>query len=128
MSYKNITTLAAVFAALNMNPDVKPDVSVWPERYHSHKTLEFNVQMTIDAINGPDWVVDWNDPEQEKHYLWCRVISKPERPSGRGLSLLVVGYDDSLTFFGPRLVFRSRAHAMHFYENFLSMWEDYYLG
>ena len=128
MHYKQITTLAAVFAALNMNPDVKPDVSVWPERYREHKTLEFNIQMAIDAVNGPDWVADWNDTNQRKYFLWLRIINKPGRVSGRGLSLFVVLYVVTITYVGPRLVFENEEKARHFYEHFLPLLEDYYLG
>jgi hypothetical protein len=126
--YKNITTLAAVFAALNMSAEVKPDVSAWPERYHQHKIHEFNIQMAIDAINGPDWVADWNDTDQYKYIIWWDIISKPERASGRGLSLDGVFCASSSTFVGPRLVFRSREHARHFAEHFLPLMESYYLG
>jgi hypothetical protein len=127
MKYKQITTLAAVFAALNLNPDTKPDVSAWPERYHAHKTHEFNVQMAIDAVNE-GWVADWNNTDQKKHFLWLWIIEKKERVSGRGLSLYGVYYVYTYTYVGPRLVFESEAKARHFYENFLALYEDYYLG
>jgi hypothetical protein len=127
MHYKEITTLAAVFAALNLNQEVKPDVSVWPARYHEHKIHEFDVQMAIDAING-DWVADWSDTAQYKYYLWLWVVEKKERVSGRGLALLDVRYDITYMRVGPRLVFESEEKAIHFYEHFLDLYENYYLG
>jgi hypothetical protein len=126
MHYKEITTLAAVFAALNLNPEVKPDVSVWPARYHEHKIHEFNVQMAIDAING-DWVADWNT-NQYKYYLWLWVVEKKERVSGRSLAWRSVVFVDTGTDVGPRLVFESEEKAIHFYEHFLDLYENYYLG
>ena len=128
MDYKKITTLAAVFAALNLPADVKPDVSAWPARYHAHKQFEYDVQMAIDAINGPDWVADWNDTTQEKYVIWWWIIDKPERASGRGLAVGVVGCACSYTGVGPLLVFRSRKHAEHFAKHFLPLMESYYLG
>ena len=127
MDYKKITTLAAVFAALNLPADVKPDVSAWPARYHAHKQHEYDVQMAIDAVNE-GWEADWNDTTQEKYYIWWRIISKPERASGRGLAFDDVYYDLSDANVGPRLVFRSRKHAEHFAKHFLPLMESYYLG
>jgi hypothetical protein len=127
MHYKEITTLAAVFAALNLNQEVKPDVSVWPARYHEHKIHEFDVQMAIDAING-DWVADWSDTAQYKYYLWLWVVEKKERVSRRSLALDGVSCNRALTGVDPRLVFESEEKAIHFYEHFLDLYENYYLG
>lgn len=128
MDYKKITTLAAVFAALNLPADEKPDVSRWPARYHAHKQHEYDVQMAIDAINGPDWVVDWNNTDQLKYYLWVYTEPDASRVSGRGLSLLDVYDDDSYAIVGPRLCFESREKALHFWEHFKPLYENYYLG
>lgn len=128
MHYKKITTLAAVFAALNMPADQKPDVSGWPPRYHAHKQFEYDVQMAIDAVNGPDWVVDWNNPEQRKYWLWVYTVPDANRVSGRGLSLDVVCYDVSNAIVGPRLCFESKEKALHFWEHFKPLYENYYLG
>ena len=132
MSYKKITTVAAVFAALSMNPDIKPDVSAWPEHWRAHKIIEFDVQMSIDAINGKNddgtqWVAKWGDPTQHKWEVWYDVVDKEDGVSGRGLSLVGVYCGAARTTVGPRLVFRSRAHAMHFHEHFLPLNEQYYL-
>lgn len=128
MNYKEITTLAAVFAALNLAPEVKPDVSVWPERYREHKTHEYNLQMAIDAVNGPDWVADWNNTDQPKYTIIWEIVENTERASGRGLAFGAVVFDDSAAFVGPRLVFRSREHADHFAKYFRVLFESYYLG
>lgn len=128
MHYKQITTLAAVFAALSMSAETKPDVSGWPERYHEHKTHEFNVQMAVDAVNGPDWVADWNDTNQRKYFIVWDIVQKESRVSGRGLAMYVVDFADDYAFVGPRLVFRSEEHARHFAKYFLEEIEMYYLG
>lgn len=128
MDYKKITTLAAVFAALNLPADEKPDVSRWPARYHAHKNTEYDVQMAIDAINGPEWVVDWNNPEQRKYWIWAYTVPDASRVSGRGLSLYDVNYDGTCTIVGPRLCFESREKALHFWEHFKWLYENYYLG
>jgi hypothetical protein len=73
-------------------------------------------------------VADWSDTAQYKYYLWLWVVEKKERVSGRGLALFVVRYDITYSGVGPRLVFESEEKAIHFYEHFLDLYENYYLG
>jgi hypothetical protein len=126
MSYKQITTVAAAFAAMGLAPDFTPDVSMWPEHFREHKKVEFTLQMMVTAING-EWVEDWNDTTQLKWFIWWDIIKKETRVSGSGLSFFAACFDDSRTCVAPRLVFENSEKAEHAAEHFLELYEAYYL-
>ncbi len=126
MSFKQITTVAAAFAAMGLTPDLTPDVSMWPERFREHKKIEFQLQMVVAAING-DWVEDWNNTSQWKWFIWWDIIKKEGRVSGSGLSFGAASYAYSCTVVGPRLVFENSEKAEHAAEHFLELYEAYYL-
>ena len=119
--YKTITTIAAAIAAVL--PDPKRD-----ERDQKRKEVEDQLTKVVDAINGPDFVADWNNTKQRKYVIVWEIVNKPGRVSGRGLSLRAVLCAATRAYVGPRLVFENEEKALHCAEHFLPLWESYYLG
>lgn len=137
VAYTKVKTIAAARKVFGISQRFVPDVSMWPEFMQAHKIIEYDVQLVIAAINGPkkrvpkkdpeQWVPDWTDKTERKYYPWWWINEVSEGGvSGRGLSLVGVGYADSTARVGPRLVFQSDKKARHFVKCFKPLAEKYY--
>ena len=65
------------------------------------------------------WIPDYTNSNEEKWVIWFDLSS------GSGLSLCGIAYTSAYTSVGSRLVFRTKALAMHAVEHFLPEYADH---
>lgn len=103
-SYKDICKI------LNIDPDLKPDVSAYHERDKDAAVSLFRLWNANRAAWG-DEIIDWDNYSQRKYEIWCDL--RAASGSGVGFSFIVFDYDCSGSDVGARLVWPSLAIGKH---------------
>lgn len=123
--FTNIKTFEDACLALGYDASV-PSFDNAPVKHRKALQAHYKLMIIIEAINE-GWQPNWNDSDEFKYELWPDVIEDKNKPSGFGLSC-----DDYVTWLtitnvGSRLCFSSRERAKHCFNQFLQLWEDYFL-
>lgn len=67
--------------------------------------------------------LDWGDARQPKHYAWFDVVVDKSKPTGFGLSLIVVSCTRTDAFVGARLCFPEEWMVKWAVEYYLDLYE-----
>jgi hypothetical protein len=100
--YTEIKTFEDACKAINVEPTIIPDFSLFPESDRQAMIDHAKLVIIAKAING-DWVPDWKDWNQYKYYPWFEMGS----PSGGGFSYFVC------VSGGTRVRLSARAFALN---------------
>lgn len=112
--------------ALGLSPDALPDVSMLPEKEQKAIIAHYKLTVIARALNE-GWLPNWADSDECKYFPWFDVEEDEKKPSGFGLSYGVCGDRGTYTFVGSRLCFKSRELAKYAAEQFIELYEDYFL-
>jgi len=120
--YTEIKTFEDACKAINVEPTIIPDFSLFPESDQQAMIAHAKLVIIAKAING-DWVPDWTNGEWDKYYPWFKMGS----PSGGGFS-----YDDCVAWdtgsdVGSRLCFESREKAIYAGKQFEDLYKVYFV-
>ena len=120
--YTEIKTFEDACKAINVEPTIIPDFSLFPEADRQAMIDHAKLVIIAKAING-DWVPDWKDWDQYKYYPWFEMGS----PSGGGFSY--DGYDhwDTGSRVGSRLCFETREKAKYAGKQFEDLYKSYFV-
>lgn len=120
--FKEITSFEVACSVKGYDPaKVLPDVSAYPECHRSALLSVARLFIINEAVNyldngNEDWVPDYNDGDEEKHYHWVDLEVDANNPSG--FRLHGVDYAYALSGVGPRLSYYSENGARHVFEHF----------
>ena len=120
--YTEIKTFEDACKAINVEPTIIPDFSLFPESDQQAMIAHAKLVIIAKAING-DWVPDWTNGEWDKYYPWFKMGS----PSGGGFS-----YDDcdnwhTTSIVGSRLCFESSEKAEYAGNQFEDLYKAYFV-
>jgi hypothetical protein len=120
--YTEIKTFEDACKAINVEPTIIPDFSLFPELDRQAMIDHAKLVIIAKAING-DWVPDWKDWNQYKYYPWFEMGS----PSGGGFSC--VDYVRWITYsiVGSRLCFETREQAKYAGKQFEDLYKSYFV-
>jgi hypothetical protein len=120
--FREITSFEIACTVKGYDPaKVLPDVSMYPERHRAALLSVARLFIINEAVNYLDngnenWVPDYNDGDEEKHYHWVDLEVDANNPSG--FRLYVIYYTDSNSCVGPRLSYYSENGARHVFTHF----------
>jgi hypothetical protein len=120
--YTEIKTFEDACKAINVEPTIIPDFSLFPESDRQAMIDHAKLVIIAKAING-DWIPDWKNWGQYKYYSWFEMGS----PSGGGFSF--DGFDgwDALSSVGSRLCFETREQAKYVGKQFEDLYKSYFV-
>ena len=118
--YTEIKTFEDACKAINVEPTIIPDFSLFPESDQEAMIAHAKLIIIAQAING-DWVPDWTNGEWDKYYPWFKMGS----PSGGGFSYLVFVSWYTTSHVGSRLCYKSRDLAIYAGQQFTDIYEDF---
>ncbi len=72
--YTTIKTIEDAFQKVGMDPQLRPDVSMLPEKYGCFLITAFLLSIIFAAIND-GWEPDYSDRSQYKYFPWPWVSS-----------------------------------------------------
>jgi len=126
MNYELITTDELIFEALGIDMKCLEAFDLLPAADQKPMKHLFIMEKGIEAINE-GWKGDIFDRNQIKTYLWPDVVKDDSRVSGSGFSYYVWAGSISYTaaIVGSRRLFKSKAHARHFWKYFAHHFEEY---
>lgn len=104
---------------LNIDPNLKPDVSAYHDRDKDAAVSMFRLWNANRAAWG-DIEIDWNDWYQRKYQVWANLYD--EAGSGAGFSYNGYDYDDGFSIVGARLVWPSPEIGEHMTEIMKEDW------
>jgi hypothetical protein len=122
-----IKTFEAACKLLKLDPKkVLPDITNMPEEHQeavlAHSMLVIITQaLNKEANGGEAWKPNWKDSSEWKYYPWF------DMSSGSGLSYDDYDLQDSDSFVGSRLCFKSADVARYAGTQFKSLYEKYFL-
>jgi hypothetical protein len=125
MGFKQIITLERVWQHHGLPADYVPFTPGLPEFMRASNTLQTKLELVVAAING-NWVPDWTNTSQRKHYIWWNIIGGVV--AGRGLTIVAVYFAGTNTGVGARLVFETEEKARHAAKYFKDLFEEYYFA
>lgn len=106
---------------------ILPDVATYPEPHRAALTGMAKLFVINEAINYLDngnqnWVPDYDDGDEEKHYPWVDMEVDSNNPSG--FQLDDVGYGRTDSHVGARLSYKSEDGARHAFTQFEGIYKD----
>lgn len=125
---ENLISFEEICKVKGYDPEkVIPDMSSYPERHMKALTSVAKLFIVNEAINyvdngNKDWVPDWQDDNQEKHYPWVDMEKDENNPTG--FRLCAVIYDCTISSVGSRLVYRSPKGVKHAFTHFEDLYRD----
>jgi len=123
---KKYNTVEECFAAMGLDPNALPDVSMLPERHQNAIKAAYQLMIVCEAHND-GWKPNWNDWNEYKYYPWFRVEADEATPSGSGLSYVGYDYRRTHTCVGSRLCLKTRDLAEHVGNVYNKLYQDYML-
>ncbi len=123
---KKIKTYEDACKALNINPDILPDVSAMPEKHRKALTAHYKLITITEALNE-GWTPNWNDSSEYKYQPLFEIEATKEKPSGVGFSRSRFDYWCAYAYCGSRLCFKSRELVLYAIEQFKELYIEYYL-
>ncbi len=122
--YTTIKTVEDAFKKVGMDPGIRPDVSMLPEKFGSFVITAFLLSVVFDAIND-GWEPDYSNHNQAKYYPWPWVSS-----SGLGFagSCYAYAYDYSTAGVGFRLCTDTAEKAKYVLDQFPDLCKEWYLN
>jgi hypothetical protein len=104
-----------------------PNVLAYPENHQAALTGMAKLFIINEAINyvdngNQDWEPDYDDGDEEKYYPWADMEVDSNNPSG--FRLVDVGYDDTGSYVGARLSYKSENGARHGFTQFEAIYRD----
>lgn len=92
------------------------DVSRVLPKYRRQQISFYKLTIIIEAIND-GWVINWNDANQYKYYVWYRINDK-------GFSYDSTDYDNTSTHVPSALYIKTRELAYYMGNMFLPEYKD----
>jgi hypothetical protein len=120
--YTEIKTFEDACKAINVEPTIIPDFSLFPESDRQSMIDHAKLIIIAKAING-DWIPDWKNWAQSKYYPWFKMGS----PSGGGFSCHVYADWYSSSRVGSRLCFETREQAKYVGKQFEDLYKSYFV-
>jgi len=120
--YTEIKTFEDACKAINVEPTIIPDFSLFPESDQQAMIAHAKLVIIAKAING-DWVPDWTNGEWDKYYPWFKMGS----PSGGGFSYCGCDYRGTVSAVGSRLCFETREKAIYAGNQFEDLYKVYFV-
>ena len=120
--YTDIKTFEDACKAINVEPTIIPDFSLYPESDQQAMIAHAKLVIIAKAING-DWVPDWTNSNWDKYYPWFEMGS----PSGGGFSFDDCDYWSAGSAVGSRLCFESREKAKYAGTQFEDLYKAYFV-
>ena len=121
--YTEIKTFEDACKALNLDPaTIIPDFSLFPESDRQAMIDHAKLIIIAKAING-DWVPDWTNSNERKHYPWFVMGSS----SGVGFSCDDDDYWAAYSGVGSRLCFESSEKAKYVGDQFQDLYKSYFV-
>lgn len=120
--YTEIKTFEDACKAINVEPTIIPDFSLFPESDQQAMIAHAKLVIIAKAING-DWVPDWTNSSEYKYYPWFKMGS----PSGGGFSYNDCGGWGAGSGAGSRLCFESREKAIYAGKQFEDLYKAYFV-
>jgi hypothetical protein len=119
--YRTITSVEAAFTKCGIDPSLRPDISMLPERFGFLMTC-FILSVIFEAVND-GWVPDFSNHQQGKYYPWPWVSS-----SGLGFAGSTYLYGRAFTDVGSRLCTDKSEKAIFILEQFPDLWKHWLLN
>lgn len=121
--YKSITSWKDIAKALGLDMSLKGDLSNLPAFMRPFVANAANLAAIVAAINGVDFIPDWDNRNQRKWWGWF-WMDKP------GFRLLDSAYGVTGTYSsgGSRLCFETEEQFLHATKYFLHYFEAFYGG
>lgn len=123
---QQIKTFEDACKALNIDANILPDVSMLPAKDQQAFIAHYKLCVITRALNE-GWEPNWSDTDQWKYWPWFDVNEDESKPSGFGLSYHDYADWHSSTDVGSRLCFKSWELAKYAGEQFVDLYEAYYL-
>jgi hypothetical protein len=120
--YTDIKTFEDACKAINVEPTIIPDFSLFPESDQEAMIAHAKLVIIAKAING-DWVPDWTNSKWDKYYPWFEMGS----PSGGGFSCDDDGTWDAVSCVGSHLCFETREKAIYAGKQFEDLYKAYFV-
>ena len=120
--YTDIKTFEDACKAINVEPTIIPDFSLFPESDQEAMIAHAKLIIIAQAING-DWVPDWTNGEWDKYYPWFKMGS----PSGGGFSYDDYAYWNASSHVGSRHCFESSEKARYVGKQFKDLYKAYFV-
>jgi hypothetical protein len=120
--YNSIKTVEDAFKKCGYDPEIRPDVTMLPEKFRQQISTAFILMVIFEAIND-GWEPDFSNHNQGKYYPWPWVSS-----SGFGFSHAYYHYDYTYSSFGSRLCTDSSEKAIYILTQFEDLWKLWLLN
>jgi len=120
--YTEIKTFEDACKAINVEPTIIPDFSLFPESDQQAIIAHAKLVIIAKAING-EWVPDWTNGKWDKYYPWFKIGS----PSGGGFSSYDYGAWYAYSHVGSRLCFESSEKAIYAGKQFEDLYKVYFV-
>jgi len=121
-----IKTFEDACAALNLKPELLPDVSALSEKHRKALTAHYKLIIVAEALNE-GWQPNWNDSDEYKYFPWFEIEANDENPSGFGFSRTFYVRWRAGTAVGSRLCFKTRELAEYAGKQFSELYKEYFL-
>lgn len=122
----NIKTYEDACAALQLDVNALPDVSMLPEKHRKGVTAFCKLVIITAALNQ-GWEPNWNDTDEYKYSTWHGIEASEEQPAGFGFSHSDYVTTLSHSHVGSRLSYRTRELALYSAKQFEAEWLDFKL-
>ena len=119
-----IKTYEDACAALNRDPDVLPDVSMFQARNQQWLVDMYKLSVIAEALNE-GWVADFSDPDEFKYYPWFYMGSSG---SASGFRFGDFACDYSYSGVGARLSSNSREDCNFIAKEYPDLWQIFILN
>ena len=120
--YTEIKTFEDACKAINVEPTIIPDFSLFPESDQQAIIAHAKLVIIAKAING-EWVPDWTNGKWDKYYPWFKIGS----PSGGGFSYYDYANWHTYSGVGSRLCFESSEKAIYAGKQFEDLYKVYFV-
>lgn len=120
--YTTIKTVEDAFKKCGLDPMVRPNVSMLPEKNGAFLITAFLLSIVFEAIND-GWEPDYSDSKQYKYFPWPWVSS-----SGFGFASSYYFYDHTTADVGFRLCTNTADKAKYVLNQFPDLCKEWYLN
>ena len=121
MSETTATRPTTIEGILKVTGEVMPDFKLLSQSDRKHYEADWIWKQIVKALNklrDPDWVCDFLNKNQYKHYPWAWLKKDSSKPTGFAFSYTYCSFTSTYTNVGSRLRFADDDDVIFALQNF----------